>query len=269
MSTVRPARFDDHAAFARLFPELAVPDRAPDAETWWRQRGATTVMAEEDGEIAGYLYFEVLSDTLYIRNVVSDPRLRGRGHGRALMVESMRLGREKGASRWCLNVKEDNVPAIALYRSLGLQVTWRHHLLRWPWAELSLLPKDSAISARPVPPKEDEVAETAWSLPRGLLAARRAAGFLVLGVDDAEGSVGLAAFDPGHPGAFPFRARDVPAARALFEGMVPARRPLDGEAWRNTMIQFAAENNEPLAEAFMALGAERLFVILHMKGELS
>jgi len=44
---------------------------------------------------------------------------RGQGIGRALIDATLTAARSKGAQRIDLEVREDNVPAVALYRAVG------------------------------------------------------------------------------------------------------------------------------------------------------
>jgi len=59
---------------------------------------------------------------LYVQMVAVSPDFRGRGLGRQLMGRAADLAREQGCGRLALDVSGDNEPAIALYRSLGLDV---------------------------------------------------------------------------------------------------------------------------------------------------
>jgi RimJ/RimL family protein N-acetyltransferase len=47
---------------------------------------------------------------------------RGKGIGKALMIDALRRAKEKGLERIELTVFEKNVPAIALYQQLGFVV---------------------------------------------------------------------------------------------------------------------------------------------------
>src|SRR5690606_7258205 len=103
-------------AFARLFPELATGDPLPSPERWARDIAPDTWLFEQDGVVAGYLYFERLGGVGYIRHVVVAPEHRGHGLGAAILQTAAAALRAAGSSRWCLNVKRDNLPAIRLYQ---------------------------------------------------------------------------------------------------------------------------------------------------------
>lgn len=59
-----------------------------------------------------------------------DPRVRGRGAGRALLEEAMAWGRRRGAERARLWVTDGNGPAVRLYRGAGFAPTGETGTLR-------------------------------------------------------------------------------------------------------------------------------------------
>lgn len=274
MLTTRPARDDDHHAFARLFTELRVPDPVPDAAAFHERLRPTTLIAEdgaeEGGDVVGYLFYELLDGVLYVRNVVSDPARRRMGVGRRLLLDAAALGRARGASTWCLNVKDDNVAAIRLYESLGMRVTSATHVIRLTWSMVSRLHGPPArLRVAPLEADDDAPIEQATGMPRGLLASRRAQHFELFAARAGDEVVGVSAFNPGFPGAFPFRARDEETARALLEAMARRRRLLaDAEPWRRDGVQVVLEDNEPLADVLVARGGERVFRLLFLKGTI-
>jgi N-acetylglutamate synthase-like GNAT family acetyltransferase len=92
--SARPARPDDHAAFERLFPELAVEDPVMGKERFVAELVPSTLIVERDpGEIVGYAYFQIIGDLAYVRHVVTAPEARKSGVGRVLMAE-LPAGRE-------------------------------------------------------------------------------------------------------------------------------------------------------------------------------
>lgn len=269
--TIRAAVEEDHAEFARLFRELAVPDPVPNVNAFRERLAATTLIAEDaGGHVVGYLFYELLDGVLYVRNVVSDPSRRRAGIGRRLLREAAGRGRTKGATTWCLNVKDDNTAAIRLYESLGMRVAFATHVLRLAWSAVSDLAQPGVhVVTREVPASEDESIEPALGMPRGLIESRRTNAFALFAARDGEQVVGFTAFNPAFPGAFPFRANDEGTARALLEAMVPRRRPLEAaEPWRKDGVQLVLEGNEALADALVSRGAERVFRLLHLVGPL-
>ena len=69
--------------------------------------------------LLGYVIFWLVHDEVHVLNVATAPEARRRGVGRALMDEAVAVGRRKGARLSTLEVRRSNLPAIALYRSLG------------------------------------------------------------------------------------------------------------------------------------------------------
>jgi len=79
------------------------------------------VVAETEGRIAGYCGCYQLLEEAEIVNVAVDEAYRGRGIGRKMLTELMRMGLERGAFAYTLEVRVSNVPAIRLYESLGFE----------------------------------------------------------------------------------------------------------------------------------------------------
>ena len=134
--TVRFATPADVPTILQLIRELAEYEHAADqvvaTEDMLRaeifERGhAEVLLAEEDGQTAGFaLFFHSFSTWLgragiYLEDLFVRPEFRGRGHGKALLVQLARIARERGCGRleWaCLNW---NQPSIDFYLSLGAQ----------------------------------------------------------------------------------------------------------------------------------------------------
>ncbi|WP_406448394.1 GNAT family N-acetyltransferase [Streptomyces sp. NBC_00876] len=81
-----------------------------------------------EGETVGYLWvapFEMHPGLLvgYVFDVEVDERFRGRGYGRALMLQAERIALEAGDERIGLHVVTANTPAVRLYESLGYAPT--------------------------------------------------------------------------------------------------------------------------------------------------
>lgn len=77
------------------------------------------LVAELDGEIAGYCGCYQSLEEAEITNIAVRRQLRGHGIGRRLLKELMRLGKEQGAFAYTLEVRVSNRAAIHLYESLG------------------------------------------------------------------------------------------------------------------------------------------------------
>ncbi len=65
----------------------------------------------------------------YVFDVEVDERFRGRGFGRALMIQAERLALASGDTRLGLHVVTANTPALRLYESLGYEPT-RYNLTK-------------------------------------------------------------------------------------------------------------------------------------------
>lgn len=84
-----------------------------------------------DGEVAAIAYGVIHDGLLVLEAVETDQRFRGRGLGFSTTGALLRWARQKGAAACCLQCVADNVPARALYASLGLRrELYRYHYRR-------------------------------------------------------------------------------------------------------------------------------------------
>ena len=265
----RPASAADYPLFARLFPELGVADPVAPAEAWDERQRPSTLVHELDGAPVGYSYFEVMDTLGYVRNVVLDPEVRGRGLGLPLMRALADELRARGCDRWCLNVRPDNLPAVRLYQRAGLRIAYRSAALRFPWSTVDALPvADMSLETCPIDPVEDARVEAAFDLPRGQLASLRDKPWRVtLRLRDPaapdRADLGFASFDPHFPGAYPLRVARPAYARALLLGLRPHTLP------EPPYMQVVVEDDEPLRELLLASGAELRLDIVCMRGALA
>lgn len=132
---LRPARPDDVATilglvrglaeYEKLLHEVEADERRLADSLFGERPHAEVVIAEADGEAAGFaLFFHKYSTFLgrpgiYLEDLFVLPRFRGRGIGRALMVHVAKLAVERGCGRFEWSVLDWNTPAIGFYRSLG------------------------------------------------------------------------------------------------------------------------------------------------------
>ncbi len=267
VTTTRAARGDDYPDFARWFPHLETGDPTPDRTRWEQRFVPETVIAERDGAPVGYLFAQVWSGAGYVRNVVVDPEARGQGVGRRLMEAAAARLRAAGCSRWRLNVRPENVAAVELYRSLGLQPAYASASLRFPWEVVDSLPRpDRALRVAPPTTAGQACLEQRFDLPVGQLAKlARTPGVAVRGLFDPERpeqlDLGVAAFDGGVPGCFPFRVQTSARAIDLLRGLRPlARLPVMG---------VVAEDDTELESMLLGAGAQVLFRFVHLMGPLT
>lgn len=81
------------------------------------------LVAEEDGDIAGYLIVSTSALGVHIARLAVEPKWQGRGFGNALVRHAMAFAFERGATKLTVNTQTDNTPAQTLYHSLGFQST--------------------------------------------------------------------------------------------------------------------------------------------------
>lgn len=78
----------------------------------------TYLVAEDDSPI-GFGGVMLVGDEAHVTNLLVDPRYRGRGLGRRLMLALIEAAVGEGARHMTLEVRSQNVAARALYSNLG------------------------------------------------------------------------------------------------------------------------------------------------------
>ncbi|TYT26733.1 GNAT family N-acetyltransferase [Luteimonas viscosa] len=132
---LRPARRDDVptllaliralAEYEKLAHQVEADEPALAATLFGERPCAEVVIAETDGEAAGFaLFFHNYSTFLarpglYLEDLFVQPRFRGHGIGRRLMVHLAQLALARGCGRFEWSVLDWNAPAIGFYRGLG------------------------------------------------------------------------------------------------------------------------------------------------------
>lgn len=111
------ACFDDPWKMPSLTAELPVGPPSQDHHRAW--------VALEQGAVVGSLLAWRLFETCEINRVATLPASRGRGIGKALVQACLAFCEAEGAFQALLEVRADNVAAIALYRSCGFDTTGR------------------------------------------------------------------------------------------------------------------------------------------------
>ena len=79
------------------------------------------LVAEEAGQVLGYVNMYISFEEGEITNVAVDPQARGRHVADALMRRTIEEAKKRGVERIILEVRAGNVPAIALYHKCGFQ----------------------------------------------------------------------------------------------------------------------------------------------------
>ncbi len=83
--------------------------------------GGVFLVAEEEGQITGYLGMQQVLGEGYIGNVAVDPQFRRRGVGSMLVEALIAYGQAHEMEFLTLEVRESNQPAISLYEKFGFQ----------------------------------------------------------------------------------------------------------------------------------------------------
>ncbi|HEY4555230.1 MAG TPA: GNAT family N-acetyltransferase [Lysobacter sp.] len=113
------------AEYEKLADEVQADEATLEAGLFGAMPAAEVLLAEVDGEAAGFaLFFHNFSTFLgrrglYLEDLYVAPRFRGRGIGRQMMTSLARLAVERGCGRFEWAVLDWNAPAIGFYRALG------------------------------------------------------------------------------------------------------------------------------------------------------
>src|SRR5437868_13979369 len=132
---IRPARVEDVPVILELIRDLATYERAPEEVTateeqlvdvLFGERPAAEVLLAFEGEspVGFALFFHNFSTWLgrpglYLEDLFVNPDKRGKGYGRALLVELAKIARDRGCGRMEWAVLGCSEPAIDDYYTLG------------------------------------------------------------------------------------------------------------------------------------------------------
>jgi GNAT superfamily N-acetyltransferase len=133
--TIRPAAVGDVPIILELIRALATYERAPNEVTATEQGltevlfgakpAAEVLLAFENETAVGFAVFFHNFSTwlgrpgLYLEDLFVRPEDRGKGYGRALLIELAKIARERGCGRMEWAVLDWNEPAIEFYRKLS------------------------------------------------------------------------------------------------------------------------------------------------------
>ncbi len=159
---IRPARVEDVPIILELIRDLATYERAPDevvatkeqlVDVLFGERPVAEVLLAFEAETAvGFaVYFYNFSTWLgrpglYLEDLFVNPEKRGKGYGRALLVELAKIARDRGCGRMEWAVLDWNEPAIKFYRALGAQPMHEWTVFRLTSEEIAKL-ADAADTA--------------------------------------------------------------------------------------------------------------------------
>ena len=132
---IRPARVEDVPLILELIRDLATYERAPKEVTATEEQlvavlfgekpVAEVLLAFEGKSAVGFAVFFHNFSTwlgrpgLYLEDLFVKPKKRGKGYGRALLVDLAKIALERGCGRMEWAVLNWNEPAIKFYRALG------------------------------------------------------------------------------------------------------------------------------------------------------
>ena len=132
---IRPAHVEDVPIILQLIRDLATYERAPGEVTateeqlvdvLFGERPAAEVLLAFEGQspVGFAVYFYNFSTWLgraglYLEDLFIKPEKRGKGYGRALLVELAKIARERECGRMEWAVLDWNEPAINFYTKLG------------------------------------------------------------------------------------------------------------------------------------------------------
>jgi len=167
---IRPALVDDLPVILQLIRDLATYERAPDEvvateeqlmDVLFGERPVAEVLLafERESPVGFAVYFYNFSTWLgraglYLEDLFVSPEKRGKGYGRALLVELAKIARERGCGRMEWAVLDWNEPAIKFYRALGAQPMHEWTVFRLTREEIAKLADATETAATTEPNKE-------------------------------------------------------------------------------------------------------------------
>ena len=153
--TMRPATAADVPVILELIKALATYERAP-GEVVATESGLTEVLFgnkpaaevllafEEERPVGFALFFHNFSTWLgrpglYLEDLFVRPEDRGKGYGRALLVELAKIARDRHCGRLEWAVLDWNEPAIKFYKKLGAKPMHEWTVFRLTGEEIGVL----------------------------------------------------------------------------------------------------------------------------------
>jgi GNAT superfamily N-acetyltransferase len=162
---IRPARMEDVPVILELIRELATYERAPDEVTateeqlvdvLFGERPAAEVLLAFEGKspIGFAVFFHNFSTWLgrpglYLEDLFVKPEKRGKGYGRALLVDLAKIARDRACGRMEWAVLNWNEPAIKFYRALGAKPLEEWTVFRLTRDGIAELAKSESIAKEP------------------------------------------------------------------------------------------------------------------------
>jgi GNAT superfamily N-acetyltransferase len=131
---IRKANPEDTATILHLITQLAIYEKLEHEvittveelrENIFEKKYAEVLIAEENQKPVGFaLFFHNFSTFvgkpgLYLEDLFVEPDCRGKGYGKALLVELAKIAKERNCGRMEWSVLDWNTPSIEFYKSLG------------------------------------------------------------------------------------------------------------------------------------------------------
>src|SRR5213083_3635755 len=158
---IRSARVEDVPIILQLIRDLATYERAPKEVTATEEQlvdvlfgekpVAEVLLAFEGKSPIGFAVFFHNFSTwlgrpgLYLEDLFVKPEKRGKGYGRALLVELAKIARDRGCGRMEWAVLNWNDPAIQFYRKLGAKPMHEWTVFRLTRDEIARLADSGGI----------------------------------------------------------------------------------------------------------------------------
>ncbi|HMC25172.1 MAG TPA: GNAT family N-acetyltransferase [Candidatus Udaeobacter sp.] len=168
---IRPAHVEDVPVILQLIRDLATYERAPNdvtateeqlVDVLFGERPAAEVLLAFEGQSpVGFAVFFYNFSTwlgrpgLYLEDLFVKPEKRGKGYGRALLIELAKIARDRGCGRMEWAVLDWNEPAIKFYRALGAKPMHEWTVFRLTRDEIARL-ADAADTAATTEQREHE-----------------------------------------------------------------------------------------------------------------
>jgi ribosomal-protein-alanine N-acetyltransferase len=120
---VRPMRWPDIEPVHRLESELFTVDPWSIEQFWSElaQQSRAYAVAVDGDRIIGYAGAFLLAPDSDVQTIAVSPRDQGRGVGAILLTWLIEQAVAQGCRQMLLEVRSDNVPAIAMYERFGFE----------------------------------------------------------------------------------------------------------------------------------------------------
>src|SRR6266853_4618890 len=162
---IRPACLEDVPVILQLIHDLATYERAPNevtateeqlVEVLFGERPAAEVLLAFEGKspVGFAVFFHNFStwlgrSGLYLEDLFVKPEKRGKGYGRALLVDLAKIALDRGCGRMEWAVLDWNEPAIKFYHSLGAKAMEEWTVFRLTHDGIARLSQSESIAKEP------------------------------------------------------------------------------------------------------------------------